>query len=335
MKNNLFDTPIMLLFFNRPEPLKQVFDWVRSVKPSQLFLVQDGPRTNRPDDVDKILECQKIVENIDWPCEVHRNYSDKNLTCDEREFSGISWCFEYVDRLIILEDDCLPSFSFYGFCGELLEKYKDDDRVYMIAGFNRIGNYEECPYDYNFSHAMAGWGWATWKRAWKETEKLKELEFLNDEELKKYYKRIVPKKLYFHYHNAINNLEKAKKIYDNTKIVPTWENLVGISMYMNERLCIVPKRNMIKYLGITKNATHCVDDYLLIPHKTKKVLMQPAYEHEGEIKHPPFVVRDIDFEKRDYTIFWGGSNLLKKIESFYLKCKYKRWDLIKKSLLGK
>ena len=105
MNENYKNVPIMLVFFNRPNTLKIVFDWVRRMQPTQLFLVQDGAREGNTDDVKKIEECRRVVDNVDWQCEVHRNYSDVNLTCDEREFSGITWCFEYVDRLIILEDE--------------------------------------------------------------------------------------------------------------------------------------------------------------------------------------------------------------------------------------
>ena len=159
------ESPVMLLFFNRPEKLKRVFDVVRSLQPKKLFLVSDGARSDRPDDRPKIMQCRKVVENIDWECEVYRNYSDSNLTCDHREFTGISWCFEHTDRLIILEDDCLPEPDFLRLCDILLEKYKDNTNIHSVSGFNRVGIYES-DYDYLFSKSSAGWGWATWKRVW-------------------------------------------------------------------------------------------------------------------------------------------------------------------------
>lgn len=104
--------PVMILFFNRPDNLKEVFDAVRKYQPSELFLVQDGAREGRLDDYENVQKCRDIVANIDWKCKVRRNYSEHNLSCDYREYTGIDWCFSFVDRLIILEDDCVPSQSF-------------------------------------------------------------------------------------------------------------------------------------------------------------------------------------------------------------------------------
>lgn len=132
------DVPVMLLFFNRPDTLKQVFDAVKQARPSTLLLVQDGAREGKEGEEELVRQCRNIVEDIDWDCTVYKNYSDVNLSCDHREFTGISWAFEHVDRLIILEDDCVPCQSFFPFCAELLEKYKDDTRVDRICGFNRL-----------------------------------------------------------------------------------------------------------------------------------------------------------------------------------------------------
>ena len=149
------NAPVMLLFFNRPEPLKKVFEAVRRAQPSQLFLVQDGARDNNPDDHKNIQLCRDIVASVDWPCQVYRNYADSNMSCDHREYTGISWCFQYVDRLIVLEDDCLPSPGFFLLCEELLEKYKDSSDIQSISGFNRLQSYQS-PYSYIFSKSGAG-----------------------------------------------------------------------------------------------------------------------------------------------------------------------------------
>ena len=293
------DTPIMILFFNRPDSLKVVFDWVKKMEPRQLFLVQDGAREGNEEDARKIEECRKVVEKVDWPCEVHRNYSEVNLTCDEREFSGISWCFEYVDRLIILEDDVLPADSFYNFCGELLEKHKDDERIHMISGFNRVGKYEDIPYDYLYSVASAGIGWAPWKRVWNDVRTLKDFALLDDKALVKYYGDLLSKSEYKAFRGLLNRAFAARETDRRIRKVSTWELLSGLSAVLQGRLCITPRVNMVKYIGITENATHCVADVRLMTSKRRKVLTQPSFELEGELKHPPYVFRDRVFEEKD------------------------------------
>ena len=329
--NNTYDTPIMMIFFNRPNTLKKVFEWVRKAQPKQLFLVQDGPRQDRPDDVEKIMECRKIVENVDWECEVHRNYAEQNMSCDHREFTGISWCFEYVDRLLILEDDCVPSDSFYGFCAEMLERYKDDERIYSVSGFNRIGVYDQTPYDYIISRAGAGIGWATWKRCWDYVQSIKSLEFVDDEEFMRYYNAIISKHMPKQYDGILARGKKVRDLDQSMGKYSSWEYLSGISAILNNQLVITPKRNMIKYIGITEDATHCMANHNLLNHKIRKVLLQEAYELEGEVKHPPAMLADEGFEELDYDSV-RVNKYAAKAELVWLRIKYGRWDTIFKAI---
>lgn len=333
------DTPIMILFFNRPDVLKDLFQWVRKVQPKDLFLVQDGPREGNPTDKEKILECQKVVENIDWECNVRRNYSPVNLTCDHREFTGIDWCFEQVDRLIILEDDCLPSVSFYDFCGELLEKYKDDERVHMISGFNRINHYADSPYDYVFSKTSAGIGWATWRRSWNAVRYINDNKVVENEEEYKYNNDRMNENTIKGNENLISVIEKSKALNQKLGRITSWEKLVGGAAELLSALTITPTKNLIKYNGITEDATHCYSDTMLLTKKVRKMLTQGAYELETPIKHPPYVLRDKAFEELDRKAFLQKSKLLKKFELFLNVIKAGRADIlvdkIKKKIVKK
>lgn len=327
----MMDAPIMLLFFNRPHVLKKTFEWVRHVKPRQLFLAQDGPREGYPDDEKKIAQCREIVSHIDWECEVHKNYSEKNLSCDEREFSAISWCFEYVDRLIILEDDCMPAYSFYGLCAELLERYQDDARIHMISGFNRCGKYKNYPYDYLFSQTCAGLGWATWRRVWEEICSLKDADCWENR-LLSVYEGIIDADALKIYKGILKQAPSKRRADRLENKVHSWEFWVGLAMILNNRLAINSTKNMVCYLGLCEGATHSADREELVIKRVRRVLTQPAYEMEEPIKHPPFMVRDRLFEQADYDIFWKGNSFLDRIESLALKIKYRRFDLIADSV---
>lgn len=325
--------PVLVIFFNRPQVLKEIFEWVRQVKPGKLFLAQDGPRKNYKEDVDKVLECRKIVENIDWECEVHKNYAERNLSCDEREFSAISWCFEHVDKLIILEDDCKPTFDFYRFCSELLERYSDDERIRMISGFNRCNVYKNYPYDYLFSGTCAGWGWATWRRVWDNVLKLKDMDGWDDIDIN-YYNKIINMDYLGQYHGTIKKAKEKHCMDIAENKVHSWEFWVGLDMIVNNGLAITPTKNMIRYLGLSKDAAHSPEAPEITISRIRKLLNQTAYGLEGIMKHPPFVVRDRFFEKQEYDIFWerNRNRIRDRMESLVLKLKYKRFDLIKKSV---
>ena len=170
MKPFLIDVPVLILFFNRPNLLKAVFDQVRIARPSKLFLYQDGPRNSQ--DMIMIKACREVVANIDWECEVYRFYQEKNYGCDPSEYISQKWAFSYVDKCIVLEDDDVPSISFFSFCKELLDRYEHDTRITMIAGMNHEEISQDVPYDYFFTSTFSIWGWASWKRVidqWDES----------------------------------------------------------------------------------------------------------------------------------------------------------------------
>ena len=130
-----------------------------------MLVVADGPRADHPDDIEKCAAARAIIEQVDWDCEVLTNYSEKNLGCKRRVSSGLKWVFEYVEKAIILEDDCLLHPTFFRFAEELLEKYADDNRILSISGNNFQFGKHATDYSYYFSHYTHIWGWATWRRS--------------------------------------------------------------------------------------------------------------------------------------------------------------------------
>ncbi len=132
----MLTTPVLFLVFNRAETTYKVFEKIRKVKPTKLFISADAPRANVKEDVAKCLQVREIINQIDWDCEVHTNFKCENMGCDKAIPSGIDWFFEHVDTGIILEDDCMANVSFFYFCQDLLERYKDDARIMHISGNN-------------------------------------------------------------------------------------------------------------------------------------------------------------------------------------------------------
>ena len=122
------DLSVLLIFFARPNTFSKVFEAVKKARPSKLFLACDGARDGNTKDVEGIARCKKIVEDIDWECEVYTNYATENLGCGRGPSNAISWAFEYTDSLVILEDDCVPDDTLFPFMKEMLEKYKNDEK---------------------------------------------------------------------------------------------------------------------------------------------------------------------------------------------------------------
>lgn len=240
-------TAVLFLIFNRLDTTKQVFEAIRLARPPRLYIAADGPRDSRPDEDKKVKAVRSyVMDHIDWDCEVKTLFREKNLGCKYAVSSAIDWFFDNEEMGIILEDDCLPSKSFFRFCDELLVRYLNDDHIMQISGFNPLSTY---PIDtsYVFSRFGPTWGWATWQRAWKRydikmpswPEKRANLlreEFVQSEAEQKWRQKIFDQVYY-------NKLD-------------TWDYQWSYTKHLNRGLCIIPRINLVSNVGFRIDATH-------------------------------------------------------------------------------
>jgi hypothetical protein len=242
----MLNTPILFLVFNRPDTTKQVFAKIREVKPKQLFIAADGAREHKEGEQAKVDEVRKfILENIDWDCEVKTLFRDKNLGCGKAVSEAITWFFEQVEQGIILEDDCLPETSFFYFCEQLLERYKEDDKVMHIGGtsFIKYKNHQDLS-SYFFSDYSRIWGWATWRRSWSKYNF--SIEW-NDNKLTK----ILKKKKF-----TCEEVKYWRKVFSNYHRIDTWDYQWMLSIWYNDGISIAPYKNLVQNIGFGGDSTH-------------------------------------------------------------------------------
>jgi hypothetical protein len=254
MENNInFNTPLLFLIFNRPDTTQKVFDAIRQARPKYLYVAADGPRSDRICEKEKCETTRAIIKQVDWDCEVKTLFREKNLGCGKAVSSAITWFFDNVEQGIILEDDCLPDETFFGFCENMLEKYQNDERIMMITGLNYMVNELSLlvKESYIFSRYFAIWGWATWKRAWKQYDiKMNGWETIKSQDkLQSFYFQDIYKKHFFSIFDAA-----CKKEID------TWDIQWFFSCLFNNGLSIVPKVNLISNIGII--GTHTSEDLI-------------------------------------------------------------------------
>lgn len=235
MKPALVDVPVLILFFNRPQQLSQVFEQVKKARPSRLFLYQDGARNEH--DLPGIKACREIVSQIDWECEVERFYQEKNFGCDPSEYISQKWAFSKVDKCIVLEDDDVPSVSFFRFCKEMLDKYEHDTRISMIAGFNPEEISKDIPYDYFFATTFSIWGWASWKRVVDQWDEF--YTFLDDSFNMQQLEQLIKERKF-----RSDFIYMCRRHREHRKAF--YETIFHASILFNSGLSIVPTRNMMR-----------------------------------------------------------------------------------------
>ena len=244
--NQVCETPILFLVFNRPDVTKKVFDRIREAKPKYLFIAADGPRVDRPADIYKCQEVREIVTLVDWDCEVKTMFRKDNIGCGKGVSHAITWFFQYVDSGIILEDDCLPSSSFFFFASELLTHYCDNPKVMGITGFNGQDGRKRGSASYYFSQYPGIWGWATWKDRWGKFDyEGGYLKAYLDEKKIKYTSKNPQVK--------ISILKSFSKIGKNNSCGYAWR----LTVFYHQGLICVPNQNLISNIGFSSDdATH-------------------------------------------------------------------------------
>ncbi|MBO7501157.1 MAG: hypothetical protein J6T45_07390 [Fibrobacterales bacterium] len=159
-------TPVAFFVFCRPETTEKVWTQIRKAEPKTLYLCADAARPDREGEAERVAAARRIVETVDWECDVHRIYADRNMGCDARITSALNEIFQTEERVIVLEDDCLPDLSFFRYCNELLDRYEKDERVLCVCGANPADDINLFDESYAFSRKPSSTGWATWRRAW-------------------------------------------------------------------------------------------------------------------------------------------------------------------------
>lgn len=287
------DSPAIVLFiYNRPEVTRQVFEAIRGARPRRLFVMADAPSSTKPDDAVKTEAARKATEDVDWPCELCRDYASVHLGIKRRVESGLSRVFCEVEESIVLEDDCLPHPTFFPFTGEMLRRYRDDGRVMSVCGSRltppRAGRHES----YAFSQHPFLWGWATWRRAWRLYDgtmeawaRLRDTTWLSDRLTDRYAAA------YWAYQFDAE-LQAAE--------TGNWDVAWSCASWVHEGLSIIPSMNLVTNLGFRADATHTRDTH----HRLSAL---PTHPMAFPLVHPTSVSSASDEDRLAATHVFSGN----------------------------
>lgn len=286
---------VVIIIFNRPDKTLKVLDKIRQAKPEKLFVIADGPRSENINDAERCSQTRAIIDQVNWECEILKNYSEHNLGCGKRVASGLDWVFSLVDEAIILEDDCVPHSSFFSFCEELLDRYRDDARVMSICGKNVQFGRNLTKFSYYFSRYAHCWGWATWSRAWKyfdydmlnwelvKSENLLE-DILGDSRSAGYWTSIF------------------QSTYERRYQSASWAYRWLLSSWLQNGLSILPSVNLVSNIGFGEDATHTTTT----SERSQYANMQTE-TMQFPLKHPPYVIRNRAADKFEQDTLFDPS----------------------------
>ena len=274
----MFNTPILLITFNRPEYTRKVLEVIRTQKPKQLFISQDGPREGNELDKERIHAVRNVIrELVDWDCELHTLFQEKNLGCGPAPAAGITWFFENVEMGIILEDDAVPHPDFFEYASTLLEKYKDDESVRAIGSMN-VDTQRWGDGSYYFSRMNRNLcAWATWRRAWNSFDykmlNIPQSKLIN--KLKKLDCDIIEREYW------CDRLAEIKKDACNGA---SWDMQFLMSIWLNNGKGIIPNVNLCSNIGTVGDATHQMAEGNIIDNVPTKPILPLQYPTDTTIQ---------------------------------------------------
>lgn len=278
-----FETPVVLIIFNRPGHTMAALEAIAAVRPRTLLVIADGPRPARPDDIENCRASRALLDRVDWDCDLRTDFAETNLGCGRRISTGLNWVFAQVDRAVILEDDCVADATFFPFCAELLARHCDDQRVRTIAGSSFLAGRTRNEWSYRFSQLHDIWGWATWRRSWQRVDMTMSqwpavrdggwlLDILGDARLARFWG------------------SRFNRAYDGD--IDTWAYPYLFSCWLDHSLAITTNRNLITNHGAGESATHTSVQ--------ASYMGQPAQAMPFPLAHPPFTVCDLVSDRETF-----------------------------------
>ena len=244
----MLEKPVVVIIYNRPDKVKMLMAQIARAKPRRVFLIADGPKTASISDKIAVKEAMKAFrENLTWTCEVFENIAPANLGCGKRISSGLDWVFSHVDEAIILEDDCIPNYDFFGFCSEMLDAFKDNAHIGMISGSSFLPLGVDPDYDFFVSNYAHIWGWATWKSTWMHYDfGIKNWPNGKSEMFNRVAIRTRREKRYW------------QLAFDSVKsgALDTWDYQLVHMLWSRNLKTIAPTKNLVSNTGFDKSATN-------------------------------------------------------------------------------
>ena len=243
----MMDTPVILIAYKRSRHTLQVLNALKEHDIKNLFIFSDGPKDN--DDLADVNETRLLFQEIDWTNPVIIE-QDKNMGLSNSIVTAVDYVFDEFDRMILLEDDCVPQRYFFDFMETCLTNYENNPEVFGISGYTvplTESILKTYPYDAYFYPRIGSWGWATWKKAWRRFES----NFANA------YKRAIE-----------NNIDLSQGGTDlplmcqqmlNGTLKNSWDTYWAISVYLNKGYYVYPTYSHIENIGMDGSGSHCAE----------------------------------------------------------------------------
>lgn len=297
----MVETPVLFVTFVRPDYARQTWEGIKATKPKTLYFYSNKGRAEKEGEVERNNEIRSYINEIDWDCDLHIFFREECVNVYDSLRGAIDWLFDNEERGIILEEDCVPTKAFFSFVDQMIEKFKEDKRVWCISGDNIIKQ-NPSGYDYMFSHLHAMYGWASWRDRWR---------MVNWDHL--YIKETIDEHIYYRLFKTKEQAKAKEKALSNMEDMlyrtKCWDYIFGLCMDQYHALTVQPKEHFVKNIGVTGQ------------HHTKAKVSQyncepnPSAEEYVIAKEPPFVFADFEHDYLTYCQLLRKPSFFKRVKN--------------------
>ncbi|MES2691485.1 MAG: hypothetical protein V4658_13840 [Bacteroidota bacterium] len=232
-------TPVAVFTYKKADALKEVLKAVNAYKPARLYVVMDKSTENDREDVVAVRTLLNEFEFATIPEFIEPPQHQGILNIFDHALDHI---FGKEERLIILEDDTVPSPLFFDYCNVMLEKYKDDAAIGCINGANlhAVNNVETF---FTSRVSLPFWGWATWAGRWRG--KPKGWAFWDEYKTKDHAEN-----------KGDSGINRLVALFDHVRQYPkSWDTQWAMYLLYSNQRTILPGANLVTNKGYTDKAT--------------------------------------------------------------------------------
>lgn len=281
----MVETAVLFETYIRDDYARVSFDAIKKAKPKKLYFYSNKAREDHPDDLRRNELIRSWVKEIDWDCDLHTFFREEYVDQYTSLSGAINWVFENEEQAIILEDDCVASLAFFDYCEKMLDKYKDEPRIWMISGDNYMEEYNPHGYDIMYTKDMQIYGWASWRDRWNKIDW--NYDFISDYEKSGFI-------------DSFFSTNKQRKFYkklfslQHEFIMRThcWDFVFVNTGWIHNALAVFPSKNLVENIGL--DGVHA-KQHKKAPYNKEVTYTKDIYEI---VNVPPFFQEDFLYQNK-------------------------------------
>ncbi len=243
------ETPVVILGYNRAGKVERLIERLAEIKPRNVIFSVDGPKPHIAGDAEKVDAVRALVERITWTPHVETRFREVNAGLQIAVTDAVTHAVNTFGQVVVLEEDTLPGHDWLPYANEMLERYRDEERIAHISGYNVVPptHLTQGARGSRLSRYPESIAWATWDRAWAQYDPT--LEWARNVSVSD-LARITGSRM--------GALRWKQNFADAAAgRISTWAYRWIASMWAHDRFVLSPNANLVTYAGYDEG-THTV-----------------------------------------------------------------------------